>query len=128
MNGNEKKSKAKYMEHQPSERHAVAYCHSPEHKGYLSPNIIRRHNCLDKQCTSFEKLPGKAFWYKRRIKNCLKKIHRGGKGMLLINGREFHPDSMHIDQLAGICLSEYVKTGEEPEIGIQNGETAGQNS
>ena len=32
-----------------------AYCHSARHRGYLSPNLIRRHKCIEKHCSCLQK-------------------------------------------------------------------------
>jgi hypothetical protein len=39
----------------------VAYCWCDDHRGYLTTKLMREHKCLDKQCGSFQKLPG-PYW------------------------------------------------------------------
>lgn len=31
-----------------------AYCHSPTHRGYLSPKHIRQHKCREKNCPALQ--------------------------------------------------------------------------
>ena len=33
----------------------VGYCHCDTHRGYINKNILRKHNCLEKQCPFFKK-------------------------------------------------------------------------
>lgn len=41
--------------HHPQES-KIAYCWSDEHRGYLTPRLMKQHDCLNKQCKSFQKL------------------------------------------------------------------------
>lgn len=63
-----------YLKGQPNKENAVAYCHNPMHKGYLSVKIIRCHKCLDKQCKYLEIYEDKQYWVDRKRKRNDKKL------------------------------------------------------
>lgn len=33
-----------------------AYCHSPKHRGYLSPKHIKQHKCRERNCNKFQEI------------------------------------------------------------------------
>lgn len=67
-----------WMKGQPKKQTAVGYCHNKKHKGYLSANMIRQHECLGKQCAFFEKYADKPYWEEREKKKKMKKAKKNG--------------------------------------------------
>lgn len=58
----------KFMKNQPCGRNAVAYCHLNAHKGALSKNMLKQHQCLAKQCPFLEKYEDHPYWKERARK------------------------------------------------------------
>lgn len=42
-------------------------CHNSTHEGYLTGNLMKKHQCLEKQCWHFEKFENSPYWI--HIKN-----------------------------------------------------------
>lgn len=40
----------------------VGYCHSNLHNGYITKALFKKHDCLEKNCNSFEKLSEYPYW------------------------------------------------------------------
>ena len=60
-----------YMHGQPSPENSVAYCHVNKHKGRLSVKIMKKHECLKKQCPWLEKLEH-PYWDQRKARKAKK--------------------------------------------------------
>lgn len=45
-----------------SKKSAVAYCHNPKHKGYLSLKNVKKHKCIQKGCFYFKKYKDHPYW------------------------------------------------------------------
>lgn len=45
----------RYIDHQWRKSAPTGYCHCESHRGYLDNGLIKRHNCLKKQCPFFQK-------------------------------------------------------------------------
>ena len=55
------------------ESRAVAICHLPKHRGYITPEAMKEHKCLEKNCTQFEKIEDAAYWKQKEFtKKCRK--------------------------------------------------------
>ena len=54
-----------FMKGQPDTRNCVAYCHFIGHKGGLSKDMLRKHECLRKGCKYLEKYTDHPYWAKR---------------------------------------------------------------
>ena len=107
-----------YMSHQPRPSNAVAYCHNQDHKGYLSPNLIKCHNCISKNCKYLEKYEEKTFWIKRELTNILKKYNKKEiKKGIQINDETYL--TTNIDRLISIYKKEWSLTNEKPTIQIK---------
>ena len=104
------------MAGQPDVQNAIAFCHNPNHVGYLNESLMKKHECLEKQCIYFDKYEEKSYWIKRSIKQALKKLHKNdGMGCIIINDRKLLTDSF--DKLYKVCQLEKDKTGKVPFIG-----------
>ena len=64
----------------------VGYCHSKHHKGYVDTYILKKHECLGKQCISLEKFLELSFWVKRKEVARKKKIDKQYQKQLLLYG------------------------------------------
>lgn len=40
----------------------VGYCHSSVHSGYVTKNVVKRHDCIKKECALFEGFYDYPFW------------------------------------------------------------------
>lgn len=63
-----------YLQGQPPEHKAIAYCHYSMHKGYLSERLLKLHGCLGKKCPYLEIYSEKQFWKDRKRKKSDKKL------------------------------------------------------
>lgn len=69
----------RWLRDQPTKEKRAGYCHNKSHKGYLSVKMIKKHECLRKQCPFLEKYEDHEYWKQReRIK--LKKKENKKKG------------------------------------------------
>ena len=64
---------SKYMNNQPLQERALAYCSYYKHRGYLSKKMIDSHGCLDKQCPHLHKTDH-PYWECRSRKKANKKM------------------------------------------------------
>ena len=62
------------MSNQPSKEHSVGYCHCKTHKGKISVKMLKKHQCLGKQCPFLQKYEDHPYWEQRRRKKELKKL------------------------------------------------------
>lgn len=44
----------------------VGYCHCLEHTGYITVNILEKHDCINKKCLRLEKFENYPFWENRK--------------------------------------------------------------
>lgn len=51
--------------------HIVGYCHSVNHKGYVTKRVLGEHKCVEKNCGSFEKYDCE-YWNQLRDKKVVK--------------------------------------------------------
>lgn len=63
----------RFMKGQPDTRNCVAYCHFIGHKGGLSKEMLKQHECLKKGCKCLEKYTDHPYWTKREEIKKLKK-------------------------------------------------------
>lgn len=68
----------------------IGYCHSREHKGFLTAAIIKEHNCMHKayidengntvyrECKQLEKL-NTSFWVEKERAKLYRKMHKEAK-------------------------------------------------
>lgn len=66
----------RHLRGQPSKDKAVAYCHHPNHVGYLSPAIMKQHDCLNKQCKYLHIYEENPHWVEKARKNREKKFRK----------------------------------------------------
>ena len=64
------------MGKQPKKDNAIAYCHSKQHQGFMSENIIKAHGCLRKNCPYLEKYENMQYWKDRAKKKADKKARK----------------------------------------------------
>lgn len=53
--------------------HAVAWCHHRMHWGNMTLKMVKKHECLKKQCPFLEKFEDHPYWKQRAIKKQKKK-------------------------------------------------------
>lgn len=53
------------MRGQPKEENTVAYCHNINHLGALSKDMLKQHQCLQKNCKFLEKNEKHPYWKQR---------------------------------------------------------------
>lgn len=46
----------------------VGYCWSKIHKGYITKNLMAQHQCIEKNCKSFQKIPEASYWVSKEAK------------------------------------------------------------
>ncbi len=54
-----------YMKGQPIPKNTVAYCHNIRHLGALSKDMLKKHQCLQKNCKLLEKNEDHPYWNQR---------------------------------------------------------------
>lgn len=65
-----------YMKGQPCEENCVAYCHYYKHRGGLSKDMMKQHECLKKGCRYLEKYEDHPYWGKKKYINRQKKENK----------------------------------------------------
>ena len=105
------------MKGQTNEQNAVAYCHNKKHFGYLTPNLIKVHGCLAKQCPLLEKYENNAYWIKRNIKKALAKIHSQQDLTICFDGIAMDTDNL--DKLTNIYKTMMID-GTRPTITVRS--------
>ena len=104
-----------WMNGQSNEQNAIAFCHNPQHVGYLNANIMKAHKCLEKQCKYLNKYEERPYWIQRSIKQALKKFHKNNDiGYIYINNQIHF--TVDYDKLYSICLDELNKNKKAPII------------
>ena len=64
-----------YIDHVWRNKKPIGYCHCRIHKGYLDCKLLKKHQCLNKQCTFLERYEH-PFWEERLKKKNAKQIYR----------------------------------------------------
>jgi hypothetical protein len=54
----------------------VGYCHSIYHEGYVTKNVLKKHNCINKGCSGFEKFVSFPFWKRTRRRDENKAVRK----------------------------------------------------
>lgn len=54
-----------YMKGQPKAKNTIAYCHNIRHLGALSKDMLKQHQCLQKNCRFLEKNEEHSYWDRR---------------------------------------------------------------
>jgi hypothetical protein len=54
-----------YMKGQPCAKNTIAYCHNIRHLGALSKDMLKQHQCLQKNCKFLEKNEDHPYWNQR---------------------------------------------------------------
>ncbi|WP_026653663.1 hypothetical protein [Butyrivibrio proteoclasticus] len=58
-----------YLMNQPKPENAVGFCHYKKHNGFVSEKMLKKHQCLGKNCPYLQKYENHEFWIDRaRIK------------------------------------------------------------
>jgi len=93
---------------------AVAFCHYHKHKGTLSADMVKHHECNKKQCPYLEKYETNSYWIRRSVTAAFKKYHKDGcTGVIAIGDRYFYnPNFDKVYQVA----KDLGKKGVVPEI------------
>ena len=62
-----------YMKGQPNKDNTIAFCHNIIHSGALSESMVKKHECIQKNCRFFEKNPENKYWARRESLSAAKK-------------------------------------------------------
>ena len=65
-----------YIDHAWRNKKPLGYCHCRLHKGYLDCKLLKKHECLNKQCTFLEKYLEHPYWAQRDFQKQIKKSKR----------------------------------------------------
>ena len=82
-----------FIEHQGDGTIPCGYCWSKKHRGYLSVEILQRHQCLQKQCNCLQKYENHKFWKKREMRRLMKSAMKNGQSFYIFDGREIKIES-----------------------------------
>lgn len=63
-----------FLRGQPGKENRIGYCHNPNHRGYLSVNLLKNHKCLEKQCRYLEVHKDHPYWVSRKRRRNDKKL------------------------------------------------------
>ncbi|MBE5959761.1 MAG: hypothetical protein E7254_13015 [Lachnospiraceae bacterium] len=66
----------KYMTGQPNKDNTVAFCHNIIHSGALSETMVKKHECIQKNCKYFEKNLENKYWARKESINAAKKMNK----------------------------------------------------
>lgn len=106
-----------WMNSHVPERTAVAFCCYPKHKGYMSAHLVKKHECLRKNCPHLKKYAHR-FWADKVAIKILKSQKKNGITSVIIDGVEFI--STDKDYIAEFYLQKWLERGktcgELPEI------------
>ncbi len=102
-----------YVGHTNKEN-ALGFCHNPGHKGYLSSNAIKKHECLGKQCKFFSKYENKAYWVRKDLVKVVQKWKKNPRGYILIDELAYQTDD--VEKLFRACMKIRDKEDRLPEI------------
>lgn len=104
---------AAWMKNQSDEDKCIAFCHNPLHLGKLSENLLKSHQCLEKQCKYLHKYEQKGYWIRKKLINALKKKKKnGGRGCIIINQDKYL--TSNLDRLYKVAMKEVELTGDQP--------------
>ena len=106
-----------YYKGQPKRENSIGYCHYSQHLGYVNDNIIKKHQCLEKQCKYLERYEDNIYWCRREIRKYLKQINKNNGGYLEINGVLYLTHDLN--DLTMIYWWEYQKNSEKPTVLIK---------
>lgn len=59
-------SRRDYMKGQPNKENTIAYCRYYKHLGAMSKAMVRKHECIQKNCKYYEKNLYNPYWYERK--------------------------------------------------------------
>ena len=62
-----------YMKGQPNKDNTIAFCHNIIHSGALSESMVKKHECIQKNCRFFEKNLENKDWARRESLSAAKK-------------------------------------------------------
>ena len=60
-------------------KNIVGICHRKLHPGKLTRKLMEKHNCIEKNCPSFEMCPDSSYWIGKRTKKADSRINREHK-------------------------------------------------
>ena len=73
-----KRATSDYMRGQPPKENAVAFCHNKSHRGLLSKKMMKKHECLKKQCPYLSRLDTEyatRYWKERENRRNKRKVN-----------------------------------------------------
>ncbi|MBQ3794789.1 MAG: hypothetical protein II842_00640 [Butyrivibrio sp.] len=76
-----------HMKGQPCEENCVAYCHCYKHRGGLSKDMMKQHECLKKGCRYLEKYEDHPYWGKKKYINHARKENRSNRNVQGVSGK-----------------------------------------
>ena len=85
----------RYFHNQPHKKNAVAYCHNPSHLGYLSPAIMKDHQCMQKHCKYLHIYKDNPYWVRKD------KAKQGKKFRKWLENDDWEKISEYIAELIG---------------------------
>lgn len=59
----------------------VGFCHFPEHKGYITKNVLKNKECAKKECFYFQKFNDNPYWEALELERIAEK-NKGYRGKL----------------------------------------------
>ncbi len=90
-------------------RTCIGYCYSFAHKGFLTENIAKQHQCLERNCNSFCKIENSEYWKKKARKDEKRKEVKDKNKLIKEKEREISDAvSKYVDVI--ICKHLYDST------------------
>lgn len=83
-----KKKSHAIKEHASCNKTYIGYCHSNRHKGYITQEILKQHNCLNQKyidkdgkeqyrvCPRLEKFEDRPFWTRKKRAKMMRALHK----------------------------------------------------
>lgn len=59
-----------------NENQRVGYCWNEIHRGYLTKNLMKEHQCIERKCRHFQKYENSPYWKEKEAKKEKKKIKK----------------------------------------------------
>lgn len=107
-------NKEGWLRNAPSKDKAVGYCHHRQHKGYLSPNLIKCHKCVEKNCRYFSKYKDNIYWIRKDVLKAKKKYDKYGVGCIYIG--DMLCTRIDLSYLCSVAMNHISNYGEVPII------------
>ena len=72
----------RYMDKCPRKDTPCGYCHCERHRGFLNVKLMKKHKCIEKKCTFFEKYETHEYWKAIARKKELKEERKKSKNKI----------------------------------------------